>query len=429
MYADWVSQLDDIVSDSRRSGVLEIFPDSVGLDVSKGIAKALAQTINLDSDRSLPSKFATTFEVKWTLEILRHGFTLPLSEHETIRDCMTVYCEWLSVLTNPKPSVPVPIADEPMVFVPSMLVHLYRLFVPRPIADSDMVSKQAMFCHRVLRTLQNAAELSTIFVPETWNCLLKFMLAVTTALLAPPSVKSSIGSELCDRVLGALFDIWLLACARSFPPPPLWKAFSEVVLQWRHHEALVIQWRRVVVSLTVKTLALLFGDDYVAGSSVSSQTLQSLDIQDSDCLVQTWYRFLHILGDPVELSHAKIIGNTPQFLLYIKTHEPRTEPWKHDCLRELPQIFYNAISTLAIIVDGFLGVPRLLGQSKTMTPQASTSSSSLSLAPGFQLSASEVKRLVSVSQPRINSILHLLGRWLLEASLVGIPVYGSGDGK
>lgn len=78
----------------------------------------------------------------------------------------------------------------------------------------------------------------------------------------------SIGSELCDRVLGALFDIWLLACARSFPPPPLWKAFSEVVLQWRHHEALVIQWRRVVVSLTVKTLALLFGDDYVAGSSI-----------------------------------------------------------------------------------------------------------------------------------------------------------------
>ena len=76
----------------------------------------------------------------------------------------------------------------------------------------------------------------------------------------------SIGTELCDRVLGALFEMWLLACARSFPSPPLWKAFSEMILHWRHHEALVIQWRRVVVSLTAKTLALLFGQEYALGS-------------------------------------------------------------------------------------------------------------------------------------------------------------------
>ena len=69
MYSDWVSLFDDIVGDSRRAGVLEIFPDFVGHEVSKGVAKALAQTISLDSDRALPSKLSSPFEVKWTLEV------------------------------------------------------------------------------------------------------------------------------------------------------------------------------------------------------------------------------------------------------------------------------------------------------------------------------------------------------------------------
>ena len=95
---------------------------------------------------------------------------------------------------------------------------------------------------------------------------------------------------------------------------------------------------------------------------------------DNDCLVQTWYRFLHILGNPVELSRARVISDTPQFLNYVKSHEPRIEPRQHECLRELPQIFSNAISTLAIIVDGFLGknmVFNFKGSYLKISPQTS----------------------------------------------------------
>ena len=62
-----------------------------------------------------------------------------------------------------------------------------------------------MYCHRVLRTLQHAAETSTVFVSETWNCLLKFMLAVANALLSPPSSKSSLLGRYNDNDLEA-FD-------------------------------------------------------------------------------------------------------------------------------------------------------------------------------------------------------------------------------
>ena len=37
-------------------------------------------------------------EVDWLMEVLCYGLSLPLTEHETVRACVDVYCEWLSAL-------------------------------------------------------------------------------------------------------------------------------------------------------------------------------------------------------------------------------------------------------------------------------------------------------------------------------------------
>lgn len=65
-------------------------------------------------------------------QILCHGLSLPLSEHDTIRDCVNVYCEWLSALhPTPKICVPKPICDDPNVYARKIISHFHNLFVPR----------------------------------------------------------------------------------------------------------------------------------------------------------------------------------------------------------------------------------------------------------------------------------------------------------
>ena len=56
---------------------------------------------------------------------------------------------------------------------------------------ADTIRRQAVLCHRVLRTLQLVAQTSTIMTHETWEALLIFMLAINETLLATPTIKGS----------------------------------------------------------------------------------------------------------------------------------------------------------------------------------------------------------------------------------------------
>ena len=65
-------------------------------------------------------------------QVVCYGLSLPLAEHDTIKDCVNIYCEWLSALLPvPKPCVPTPIAEEPNRYSRKIIAHLYHLFVPR----------------------------------------------------------------------------------------------------------------------------------------------------------------------------------------------------------------------------------------------------------------------------------------------------------
>lgn len=57
----------------------------------------------------------------------------------------------------------------------------------------DIINRQAVLCHRVLRTLQQVTQYSTIMDRETWEALLLFLLTINDTLLAPPTVKGTSG--------------------------------------------------------------------------------------------------------------------------------------------------------------------------------------------------------------------------------------------
>lgn len=56
-------------------------------------------------------------------------------------------------------------------------------------SGADTINRQAVLCHRVLRTLQHIAQISSTLSRETWEALLLFLLAINDTLLAPPTVK------------------------------------------------------------------------------------------------------------------------------------------------------------------------------------------------------------------------------------------------
>ena len=75
----------------------------------------------------------------------------------------------------------------------------------------------------------------------------------------------------------------------------------------------------------------------------------------NDCIVQSWYRFLHSLGNPVDLSRPALVSQTQHFYQYAIVAENVIDPTHHPCLSALPNIFLKAMKGIAAMVDAYLG--------------------------------------------------------------------------
>ena len=75
----------------------------------------------------------------------------------------------------------------------------------------------------------------------------------------------------------------------------------------------------------------------------------------NDCIAQSWYRFLHSLGNPVDLSRPAVVSQTQHFYQYAIVAENVVDPTHHPCLSALPSIFLKAMKGTAAIVDAYLG--------------------------------------------------------------------------
>ncbi|XP_061517703.1 ral GTPase-activating protein subunit beta isoform X6 [Anopheles gambiae] len=431
MYSEWASLYPVIaenINNAQTQSVLGKFSTVGGRDVAAVVIKQLASTLGITNNAE-PSNLHTDQEVQWCMDVICHGLSLPLSEHDIIKDGVNIYCEWISaVLPQTKLSVPRPIIDDPNTYVRKIIKHLYNLFVPRPGEGTDTINRQAVLCHRVLRTLQDTAQNSQILTVETWEALLLFLLAINEILLAPPIVKDDVGDQLCERVLSVLFEVWLLACSRCFPSPSLWKTFQESCAAWRHRIALVEQWNRVNLVLTAKLLEFTYGPAFPEMKIADEDVHLVPDGMTNDGIAQAWIRFLKILGAPTDLCCPQVISRTPQFIQAVLLNADGIEPQHHPCLLSLPQIFLKTMKGIAGLVDAFLGFTK--GSFSGLTSSRSTSSSHPNNVPqsaslpstGFSsmLSLCQENRYpLAANRPRCNSILHLFGEWLFDAAHIG----------
>lgn len=360
-----------------------------------------------DTAQALIARLDTDKDVSWLMEIIGYGLSMPFSlngEQDSVKDCCTIYCEWLVAALLPyneqnqdskyqqlSKLVPVPIRSDPNKYTRKMLSHLYNVFVPRsstspstpllshltrdlkiqPDVISASVSRQAVLCHRVLRTIESIAHNSTnLMDDETWQHLLAFLLTINDKLLSVPTERDDIGTQLHDRILGVLFELMLLASSKSLTTPALWKTFSAMTLNWRHRPALIDHWKRITFAITKKivdshtfstkkstreTGSFSF-DNLSSKSSIHASFVENVIGQmTNELLAQTWQRFLHLVGNPVELSDPKIISRTDEFYRVACNSENIVDPCQHPCLQELPQIFLNSMLSINDFISALLG--------------------------------------------------------------------------
>ncbi|XP_020802564.1 ral GTPase-activating protein subunit beta isoform X8 [Drosophila serrata] len=395
MYSEWASLSAQITANSCGAqcfSVLNKFPASAGREVVVSVVKQLGTNLGITQNAE-PSHLVKDEEVKWCMDVICFGLSLPLQEHETIKDCVNVYCEWLTALhPQPRISVPKPICEDANLYARQIINHFHNLFVPRQGESADTIKRQAVLCHRVLRTLQQTAQISHLMDRQTWDTLLLFLLAINEILLAPPTVKDDVGDQLCERVLSVLFEVWLLACVRSFPSPSMWKTLQESCAMWRHRVALVDQWNRVNLALTARLLEFSYGPAFPQLKNAEEDGQLIPVGMSNDCVAQTWYRFLRMIGNPTALCSPHIISKSSHFVQWALTHEKGAETHQHPCLQQLPQIFLNAMKGISSQVDAFLALPLT------------------SMGAGVEL---------AVARPKCNSILHVFHEWLFEAAHIG----------
>jgi hypothetical protein len=97
------------------------------------------------------------------MDVICFGLSLPLTDHEIIKDCVNLYCEWLSVTTSPKISVPKPIIDDPNIYTRKIIGHLHNLFVPRHGEGMKYIDIFMAYIYFFSPKLTNVARLKCVY--------------------------------------------------------------------------------------------------------------------------------------------------------------------------------------------------------------------------------------------------------------------------
>lgn len=165
MYSEWAS-LSAIIAENSSGepkSVLDKFSGPAGREVAIAVVKQLAGNLGI-SQPAEPSALDSDQEVNWCMDVICYGLSLPLSDHDTIKDCVNVYCEWLSALHPvPRISVPKPICEDPNLYARKIINHFHNLFVPRTGEGNAGVAWLCLFTVCLYKRLSKELSLNPRF--------------------------------------------------------------------------------------------------------------------------------------------------------------------------------------------------------------------------------------------------------------------------
>eukprot|EP00111_Clytia_hemisphaerica_P021396 TCONS_00062972-protein len=447
MYNGWISDREAIESECGIESVLNNFSSGVGRDVTVSIIKSLVHQKSASKEL-----FNSEKDLEWTMDVICFGLTMPLTdmELETIKNCVYLYLDWSSVFSSkPKPGIPCQIVRNKEHYFAQMLKHLTNMFIPR---ESSTTNYQNNFCSRILSDIKTLVQEGNMGKSSSED-VLRFYLGISGRLLSQPPMKGGLADMLCEQLINSLITVWLHVSCYYFPSPTLWCTLQEEFQTWRHNHILILQWNKLTYVLTRKVLAIIFGPSYPLPSLYKNDQTEDIKLplnMSDDIIVQCWFRFLHCMGNPVDLTNKIIIANTPNFAMYGLEHNQ--DPASHPSLKSLPQSFLKAMQGVSVLVKMFLGASiqdtrstSILSQSfrgdrksATLGPTeshiAAVFANKAATVPGVrriadQSSAKTVRDDSNITPKTMNAIaaesnciLHLFGGWLFDVCLSGVEL-------
>lgn len=402
MYSEWVSLRNTLQRDRKNRSVLHNFPPSVGRDVAHTVVKTLVQPGNQEQ-----MSLRTERDVDWVMDVLCYGLTLQMTESdgEIVKGCVSIYLDWISVLANPKKGIPEPLLKAPEKYAKEIFQHFRNLFVRR---EEGNLALQASLCIKVLQVIHATASEAKMS-PLTWEALLQFLMIINDLLLSPPNTSGGLAEHLCEKLISVLLEVWLHASCHHFPAPSMWKTLHELCVSWRHHSSMIDYWSRTSLALTKRVIQFMYGPSFPLPLMPSRKSDVRLPANTGDeCLIQCWFRILHIIGNPVDLCKKEIISNTPKFKEFALSSEEVISPSAHPCLKVLPLNFVKAMKGVSVLVNAFLAITTTVEEpvkhipipapTKTASPPVAKKREQKALSIGLALGLSDSSGLILRSQ-------------------------------
>lgn len=352
MYSDWLSAK-DIPPSVSFDHVLQSYPPGVGRSVVQSVVKSIVEAAQSNE----PVPLHTPAQVTWTLQVLGHGLTLPLQDYVDIKLCVDIYSDWLMAAVQgkgDKKAIPLPLFEQPEHYITIMFSQYFSSLFKEKRAEGNLLNHQVNLCRTVLEIAHSTLKGASLS-GETWSNIMTSLLKVADNLLTVPTEPMSLGEQLSNNLIFVVFDLWLRMCASSFPSPSLWKALRESCISWRHHPEVAQHWSALMISLTKRVIAVLYGPGNCSlVADPNTDFGHSTSSLPKDALVQCWFRMLHTLGNPVELSYPHMMAQSPAF-----EQDPNGEPtptWSQTALNNLKDIFHSVMLCISQLVGMFLDV-------------------------------------------------------------------------
>ncbi|KAI9320406.1 hypothetical protein BX666DRAFT_2017636 [Dichotomocladium elegans] len=178
---------------------------------------------------------------------------------------------------------------------------------PNPTKESisQLAHRHIELCKKTLAVLARAGRVLALS-EETWMVLLKVMLGITDFLLKEPmggdtngSGIPNMGDELCEHLLRVLCELWLRSQIKDVA---MWNMLKDCFRRWTHRPKSIEQWTLISLSLTTRTLNVLYGDE--EDTSVVMLSMNGTNVKmdlAADFVDYAWYRILHLIPHPLEL--------------------------------------------------------------------------------------------------------------------------------
>ena len=239
-----------------------------------GIRMMVSVMVKELEDGHVPTMLPTAGHVRWAMELIGAGFTLPIEEYPVINSALAIYTRWL--LSNSPDERPVPIVQDEAPFFKDMFGHISLLFAFR--GNSMLLKQHTDLCIKALNVLLEVGRLQLSV--ETWETLLAVALGIAHHLLkerqhthsaygnthvhsersaSSNGISSGNGGHLLARSLEQplavlVFDLWFRGKTTN---EHLWKSFSKLAGKWVHRVDFYQNYRIVCLALTKRVIRLL----------------------------------------------------------------------------------------------------------------------------------------------------------------------------